>query len=273
MSAQACSEEISVVVKHTFIDVSLPSTAQDSLRRSSVPAGMWLCPTGIDQGEICGVSDVSTVSATGYDDDRESEGESEDINSRRVSTEVTPQQLDAQQHETPQLDTCSGRETRTALRTALRPTAKAWQPMQGAAQAWQSQRFDKQVADIKAKVEVAMLCSGYDAEISIEKESNGYTVSVTMATENAERFGDNLLAEAQQTLLTASQQSSCVCVLGYGRRPFQPLNKGFIATLAEMQDEAMACWDMYAWGSCPYGCACNRQHPRSVAYIVVQLVA
>jgi hypothetical protein len=222
---------------------------------------------------------VSTISATGQ---AESEGDDYDYETDvdTVSQEVAPQQLDTQQHDTPQLDTCGSGETtpcsspdttRTALRTALRPTAKAWQPMQ--AEAWQSQRFDKQVADIKAKVEVAMLCSGYDADISIAKESNGYTISVTMATEDAKLSGDNLLAEAQQTLLTASQESSCVCVLGYGHNPFQALKKGFIATLAEMQDEAAACWDMYAWGSCPYGCACNRQHPRSVAYIVVQLVA
>jgi len=275
MSAQVLTEEmlsegIAVVVKHTFIDVSLPSMAQDSLRRSSVPAGMWLCPLGTDQRETCAVSDASTYTGCAW----ESQGEEED----EEDTEIASQEVAADSSF--KLDTCSescGEKTYwsssdakpTALRTALRSTAKMWQPLQ----AWQSQRFDKQMADIKAKVEVAMLCSGYDADIHVQKESNGYTVSVTLATEDLERFGDEILAEAQQTLLTASEQSTCVCVLGYRHQPFQALQKGFIATLAEMQDEASACWDTYSWGVCPYGCACTRQHPRSVAYIVVQLIA
>jgi hypothetical protein len=229
---------------------------------------MWLCPCGFEKIEMCSISDVSTDSAS-YAWESQGEEQEEDDQDVDLPFQEThafaSQQLDARSECSSETSPQNSSEKK---RTALRSTAKTWQPLQ----AW-SQRFDKQVADIKAKVEVAMLCSSCDTDVHIQKESNGYTFYVTLAAQDAERFGDDVLAEAQEALLTASEQSTCVCVMGKEQHPFQALEKGFVSTLAEMQDEATACWDMYTRGTCPHGCACDRQHPRSIAYIVVQLFA
>mmetsp|Transcript_35432 Transcript_35432/g.56495 ORF Transcript_35432/g.56495 Transcript_35432/m.56495 type:complete len:258 (+) Transcript_35432:62-835(+) len=255
MADQVLTDEIAVVVKHTFINVSLPSTAQNSLRRSSVPAGMWLCPFALERAEMCAMSDASTDSATDWSSESQEERE-QDVD---IATKETVENASI----------CDESTMPSTLRTPLRSIANPWQPLQ----AWQSQRFDKQVADIKAKVEVAMVCSGCDADVHIRKESNGYTISVSLSVEDAERFGNDILAEAQEAILTASEQSTCVYVIGKDYYPFQAVSNGFVTTLAEMQDTEAACWDIYSWGTCPHGCACVRQHPRSVAYMMVQLIA
>jgi hypothetical protein len=255
MSAHAFTDEIAIVVKHTFINVSLSSMAQNSRRRSSVPAGLRLSPFAVKQAETCNISDVSTDSAT--DSLWESQEEEQDGNEQDVACESL------------HVHRCSEFDKPRPLAPTLCSSPSAWQPLE----AWQSQRFDKQVADIKAKVEVAMVCSDYDVDVHIRKESNGYIVSVSVAEEDAERFGNDILAEAQETLLTASEQSTCVYVMGEGHQPFQAISNGFVTTLAEIQDKEAACWDIYSGGTCPHGCACIRQHPRSIAYIVVQLIA
>lgn len=155
-------------------------------------------------------------------------------------------------------------------RTALSSKAQAWQPPAPA----QNARFNNQAADVMAKLEVALLSGEWDVDVVIKKDGNNFTVSVSMRLEEIGNWA-LVMAEAQEVLLRAAKESSCVYVLGYESQPFQPLENGyngFIATLAEMRDEAAACWETYAIGSCQSGNGCSREHPPSLAYVILKLV-
>jgi hypothetical protein len=152
-------------------------------------------------------------------------------------------------------------------RAAYTSTANAWQNPPSI----HSTRFGKQAADVVAKIEIAALSSEWDVEVSITKSSNGFNVAVMMEDEDVAHW-DELAAEVKETLLQGAQESTNLYVLGYANNAFQSTTRGFVATLGEMQDPAWACWDIYAMGCCQYGNACDRQHPPSVATLVVQLI-
>jgi hypothetical protein len=152
-------------------------------------------------------------------------------------------------------------------RTALSSKAQAWQPTPPA----QNPRFNNQAADVMAKLEVALLSGEWDLDLVIKKDANNFTVSVAMKEEEVKNW-PLVVEEAQEVLLRAAKESSCVYVLGYENEPFKKLENGFMATLGEMKDEAVACWDTYALGACHQGAACTKAHPQSSACVVLQLV-
>lgn len=152
-------------------------------------------------------------------------------------------------------------------RTALSSKAQAWQPTPPA----QNPRFNNQAADVMAKLEVALLSGEWDLDLVIKKDANNFTVSVAMKEEDVKNWS-LVVEEAQEVLLRAAKESSCVYVLGYDNEPFKKLENGFMATLGEMKDEAVACWDTYALGACHQGTACTKAHPQSSACVVLQLV-
>jgi hypothetical protein len=133
-------------------------------------------------------------------------------------------------------------------RTALSAKAQPWQPTLSA----HNSRFYKQAADVMAKLEVSLLSSEWYVDVAIRKESSNFTVSVSMRDDEVKNWA-LVKSEAQEVLLRAAKESSCVYVLGCGCDLFQPLGNGFMATLAEMKDESAA-------------------HPHSLAYVVLQLV-
>jgi hypothetical protein len=137
---------------------------------------------------------------------------------------------------------------RPQARTALSAKAQPWQPNPPA----HNSRFYKQAADVMAKLEVSLLSSAWDVDVVIKKEASNFTISVSMREDEAENWA-LVKSEAQEVLLRAAKESSCVYVLGCERDPFQQLGNGFSATLAEMRDESDA-------------------HPHSLAYVVLQLV-
>lgn len=90
----------------------------------------------------------------------------------------------------------------------------------------------------------------------------GWTVTGYVEPEALKVYRPYLFDLAKQALLHAAEQSGKVFVLGFAADPFSPMPLGFGAALAEMNDEAAACWGSFAYGFCDSPSTCCKEHPR-----------
>jgi hypothetical protein len=163
-------------------------------------------------------------------------------------------------------------------RTALSSKAQSWSPKVQMV----NSVFDVQMANIKTNIEMALANNAIMASVQTQKGLSGFTVFIS--SDQGDKESETVLCIAQQAILRAlcvaqqqatlraAEQSSCVYLLGYENMPFKRVPKGFIATLAEMGNETMACWDLFARGECASGSECHLGHPASQACLMVQLV-
>lgn len=130
--------------------------------------------------------------------------------------------------------------------------------------------FNQQVADVVAKLEITLLATAGHESVQIRLQKDGAGFMVILAIKGGDAgLRDSLLRKAQEALCSAAEQSTVVYVVGYQGKAFEPVPRGFQATLAEMRDEASACWDYFGYGECAQGCACRWQHPAVTATVSV----
>merc|ERR1711959_160374 len=89
-----------------------------------------------------------------------------------------------------------------------------------------------------AKVEIALLASSCNVGVDIQRERSHCNVIASISEEDWHAH-DHLLCEAQVALLSAAQESTCVCLLGYSHELFLRVEAGFQATLREIQHGSM----------------------------------
>lgn len=136
-------------------------------------------------------------------------------------------------------------------------------------------QFEQQVADVMAKLNLALMGSGYSDSVDIKKNDESYEIKILLPSGQEqhvkEQHEQEILSVAKQSLLWSAEQSSCVWVLGYKSGAFNSIAGGFEVTLAEMQDENRACWDIFERGTCSQGCSCRLQHPVSSIAATVEV--
>jgi hypothetical protein len=149
-----------------------------------------------------------------------------------------------------------------AQSTPLNAKARSWKPPR----ALPTPRFEHQIADVVAKLNLALMVES--SNVDVHQDSTGRLVTVWIPAHKSERV-ESVLGLAKEALTSAAEQSTCVYLVGYLDRPFKPVEQGFEVTLAEMQEEDEACWDFFGKGSCARGCSCRWQHSPSTEQVTV----
>eukprot|EP00928_Gymnodinium_smaydae_P023871 TRINITY_DN19528_c0_g1_i1.p1 TRINITY_DN19528_c0_g1~~TRINITY_DN19528_c0_g1_i1.p1 ORF type:complete len:300 (-),score=76.97 TRINITY_DN19528_c0_g1_i1:64-963(-) len=147
-------------------------------------------------------------------------------------------------------------------RRALDSRARAWAP--GQRKVWGAppgiqQGFNEVVSAVRLALES---CAGTQQATSDVAATTAAVVATSLSQHPL--CVQHSLAVAKQAMLDAAERSSCgVYVLGYEAQPFttSPSGLSFTATLAHVQDEGSACWDLLTRGCCMRQCACRWQHP------------
>lgn len=130
--------------------------------------------------------------------------------------------------------------------------------------------FKQEVADLTMAV-IASLgeCSYTDkVEAFKDQDCQGWTIEVTLKADMS-MHKNYILTIAKSALYSATNNSNTVYIMGYAAKPFQLKSRGFVTLLGDMQDESVACWDIYSKGMCRHDCACRWSHPECLVPINV----
>jgi hypothetical protein len=122
--------------------------------------------------------------------------------------------------------------------------------------------FKLKVADFVTTVASALEdCPSCVRVETMRKESSKcWTIELTTKAEG--RVNEEyLLSVIKSTLLSHSNSSQGVYMLGYAAKPFISRPNGCSVVLGSMAAETRACWDFYSKGLCRKGCACKWEHP------------
>jgi len=122
--------------------------------------------------------------------------------------------------------------------------------------------FKQEVADLAMALTVTIGGSTYagNVEASKDRDSQGWTIEIT-PKEELKTHKDHLIALAKNILFNATTKSNAAYIMGYAAKPFISKSAGFVAVIADMQDESRACWDFYSKGMCTRDCQCCWEHP------------
>lgn len=122
--------------------------------------------------------------------------------------------------------------------------------------------FKQEVADLTMVVSAALGKCAYADKVEAfkDKDSQGWTIEVTLKQGMA-MHKNYLLALAKTALYSATNNSGTVYIMGYAAKPFHPSARGVMAMLGSMQDESIACWDLYSKGACRHDRTCCFAHP------------
>jgi hypothetical protein len=130
--------------------------------------------------------------------------------------------------------------------------------------------FKQEVADLTMAVIASLGEYDYTEKVEAfkDKDCQAWTIEVT-TKQDASGQGDYALTMAKSALFNATNNSNTVYIMGYAAKPFMARSRGFVVMLGDMQDESVACWDLYSKGSCRHDCACRWQHPECLVPINV----
>jgi len=108
-------------------------------------------------------------------------------------------------------------------------------------------------------------------DVHTTRDRKGWSIVAKLRPEDLGHT-DQVVEWAKEAILQAALDSVCVYVMGYRRGGFRHRPHGFGAMLGLMQDEHLACWDVYNTGCCKREDACHWRHPASVKrlYFVVK---
>lgn len=151
--------------------------------------------------------------------------------------------------------------------TSLNPQAAPWQPSTSAVSSqlstdmmlfidYYEKAVDCMVSDLAQKVDG---CLSVPISIHQSKGRRVWTFICRILPEHIE-YQDKLIALAKEHLWCACEASDTIVLDSFCTEPFRPKVRGFTARLSPMPDQDVACWDMYATGSCTRPC-CKWQHP------------
>jgi hypothetical protein len=122
--------------------------------------------------------------------------------------------------------------------------------------------FKLQVADLVLTLTSSLKNSPHSGQVSAWKSPASKCWTIEMATQDdCGVYKDYLLTLAKNALYSATSESKSIYIMGYNAEPFFSKPEGFVAMLADMQNESRACWDYYTTGVCHRDCACRWEHP------------
>jgi len=148
------------------------------------------------------------------------------------------------------------------------PPPGSWQPLPEVVQP----QPVVSIGDVAERVRASLVAAGSIVKcVEASEGSRGWTVTAYVEPEALKRYRLHLASVAQQALMHAADSSDRVFVLGFASNPFSPMPMGFGAGLAEMEDQASACWGTYAHGFCECPSTCKKEHPRQRVGIHVML--
>lgn len=192
----------------------------------------------------------------------------------------------------PMLQTCSPSSSLTGslspAKRRLNPSAKVFSP-QGVqtptttssspvsspasliGSAWRSSGgqdsvFAQRCGNIIDTMRQALIGTQHVMGVEVRRGDNCWSVAVQLPRDI---LPEDTLDSAKHSLLESAGQSSNVYVLGYSANPFVTTPFGFTAFLCNVKDNASACWDMFATGSCRRGNRCTWEHPEQRARVSV----
>eukprot|EP00928_Gymnodinium_smaydae_P019842 TRINITY_DN17638_c0_g7_i1.p1 TRINITY_DN17638_c0_g7~~TRINITY_DN17638_c0_g7_i1.p1 ORF type:complete len:297 (-),score=42.15 TRINITY_DN17638_c0_g7_i1:54-944(-) len=163
-------------------------------------------------------------------------------------------------------------------RAPLNASAKMWEPSARAPGDAQSQpplpaAVRRQFAGIAAAGLATLRALDAVVLTDVKEHPGGWELLAQLKPELC-FCAPQVLEQVQQSFLLASNNSSSVYILGYAASPFVPLplDFGCSCSLALVQDENRACWDLLSRGFCARGHTCRWEHSSCLAELSVRIV-
>jgi len=164
----------------------------------------------------------------------------------------------------------------TPARQSLNSVAATQQPSTGFASKAIYVKFHRQYQDAVEQVRKAVAdckCVRQLNGTDIVKVQEGHqswqvTVHLPPTLMHQEKL---LLSVAKRALLRAAEQSESIYVLGFRRRPFQPVLDGFTLRLGGLWEQCVMCRHAFEKGVCYRG-TCKFQHPAYESMVTVSVV-
>lgn len=128
--------------------------------------------------------------------------------------------------------------------------------------------FKQEVANLTMAVIATLGECAYTDKVEAfkDKDCKGWTIEVVTKPDMM-IHKDYLLTLAKSALFSSTDNSNSVYIMGYAAKPFMVKSQGFVTLLGDMQDESVACWDLYSKGVCKHDCACRWRHPECLVPI------
>lgn len=128
------------------------------------------------------------------------------------------------------------------------------------------------IDDVVESVRASLVVAGSIVKcVEASNGSRGWTVTAYVEPDALKLYRLHLTSIAQEALMHAADSSDRVFVLGFAATPFSPMPMGFGAGLAEMEDQASACWSTFSNGFCECPSTCKKEHPRQRVGIHIML--
>jgi len=162
--------------------------------------------------------------------------------------------------------TCLCRNAPTRAMTPLNPKAALWQPLA----VFTKPKLSKEIQLTEFIQAIAGMVDGcaHEVENLIGVPVSVHTIqgqgvwSIIYRLRDQDMWcRDKVLELSQGYIQSAAKVSDVFHLLGCRRDPFRPKQKGFSALLGSMQDENVACWNLYDTGKCTKEDKCRWQHP------------
>lgn len=245
---------LNTLIKNTFISVPVPSETSPTRRSVSLPPGVRLAHSTIDDDKELqrkpswadvSTDEDSTPSETAHGVDTDTD-ECSSCGAPSPTAPVTPL------------------SSKAAL---FRPGGASFMPCQ-VVQDPLPYTFGQEAARMVTIMKKAVEESELAWQVEVVNQASGWFISIQM---NEESHTEQVRTIAKQALLDAALESSCTYVLGYLSKPFVATPDGFTATLGAMRDESLACWDVYRKGVCRSAGQCGCLHPRCMMQLNVTL--
>lgn len=267
---------VPLCIKNTFIEVEEPASQQ---RFSSLPPSLRLSgggcrPRAMTTGNRCAspLKDrTSSPSSRAPDTDEEVSTEAdtseagEDTNSEAEAASTGEDDKVASLVEPP-----------PAPQSRLNSRARLWTPGASAAMvprqlSWEEAEFTQKLKGVAAAVHAVLINCFYVGVVEATESHLGWNIIARLLPRDCHQK-ETTLTLAKQAIISASEVSSPLYVLGYSARPFVDTVGGFSARFVGVSDEHNACWGLLQQGFCRYGEACRWRHPTYQTTINVAVV-